>query len=171
MFLDFDGVLNSQDFYVARAAKRGPLPISAPHNRYDDFDPEACARLRRIMNAVPEVDIVISSTWRINTPVSDLRGFLSAFGIDPRRVIDKTPHFPGKERGEEVAAWLAYRPDPDTAFVILDDDHDMGALMPHLVKTDNHKGLTDADADEVIRRLSGQAIISSQPQQERNRRP
>lgn len=157
LFLDFDGVLNSVGFYTARQQRP---PISMPRNRHDDLDPEALARLKRIMEAVPDANIVVSSTWRLNTPVSDLRALLSPFGIDPKRIIDKTPRFPGEIRGKEVAAWLAYRPDDDTRFVILDDDRDMGDLMPHLVKTDCNHGLTDALADEVIRRFNATDVVS-----------
>ena len=58
------------------------------------------------------------------------------------------------ERGLEIAAWLAARPDYPP-FVILDDDDDMGALAPYLVQTNPETGLTLIDAEkaiEIIRR-------------------
>lgn len=143
LFLDFDGVMNSVEWAI-RTKQRGIWGI----------DPDTVPHLQRIVDETG-CDIVVSSTWRLGTMLSELRGRLIAAGMRPPvPIVDRTAYLGGK-RGEEVAEWLeAMEPQ---AYVCLDDDSD---FLPgqHLVKTNGQVGLTAADADRCI------AILGSAPQ-------
>lgn len=154
LFLDFDGVLNSQDWYVRRGEIGG---LHIPRNQRDDFDPAAGALLKSIVDRVPKLEIVVSSTWRLNADMATLRDYLSPFGIPRGTVVDKTPRFPGEVRGKEIKAWLDKNVTDICTFVILDDDRDMEPIMGNLIKTDNKIGLTAHEAEEVVRRLNADA--------------
>lgn len=122
-------------------------------------EPAKCAILRRIVLDT-DAEIVLSSTWRKFPSV--LPYLWDQLGIEIKeRWIGSTPchdrlHDSGlytaEGRGREIQAWLDQHPEV-TNFVIIDDDTDMGALMPHLVKTDNNIGITEKNASEVINRL------------------
>lgn len=125
VFLDFDGVLNCADGPIG---KRGLLGL-------------CCERIAMIdtLCRVTTAAVVVSSTWRLDQGVSDLRGLLKDHGFTGM-VLDKTPYLPGSERGDEIACWLSNN-DWRKPFVIIDDDADMGDLKPYLVKTSFTDGL------------------------------
>lgn len=146
VFLDFDGVLNSSVFLGARHR--------AGDDSIDQIDPEAVARLSRIVSA-SGADVVISSTWRLAFTLADLRGRLNAHGFTGR-VIDRTPNLPDEDRAAEILAWLADPPrDRPETFVIVDDDGDAGLreLAPHFVRTDFTHGLQDRHVERALRIL------------------
>ena len=146
LFLDIDGVLNSQTW-------------GGQHERwFEILDPEAVAQLRRVVDALPDLRIVVSSAWRIGRSLTDLRAHLVKCGMDPAiesRIIDRTPSLPGQRiRGDEIRTWLGYCTGYQS-FAIVDDGADMGELAPRLVQTDWRFGLTTADADRLIALLNG----------------
>jgi hypothetical protein len=146
LFLDIDGVLNSEQFY--RALYRQVNVALA----LTDFCPIACSNLMEILVEAPEVKIVVSSSWRIGTELSELRQILWANAKVPEnRVIDKTPLLSdwGGPRGFEIQAWLDKHPEV-TKFVILDDTDDMEHLKPFLVLTDLKHGLQLRDSEKVL---------------------
>jgi len=126
IFLDIDGVLNSDRFYRERAKSK------QNHIRYlSEFDPECIELLNEIVKQTG-AKIVVSSTWK-------------ALGVDKLKeifrlvkfkgeIIDITPslHYDGMVRGNEIHLWMeknkeiigcdywAYKD-----YVILDDDSDM----------------------------------------------
>lgn len=110
---------------------------------------------------VPNVVIVVSSTWRLSHPLSMLRFMLTMHGLTGP-VIDVTPDLnQGRCRGHEIQHWLDHSA-PQLfepwgrveSFVILDDDDDMANLLPRLVLTDPMVGLTDDDVDRAIDMLN-----------------
>ena len=62
IFLDFDGVLNTENYQAQLRAEGKP--------GWDDFgmlfDPEAVANLLRILDAMTDVRIVVESSWKVN---------------------------------------------------------------------------------------------------------
>ena len=144
LFLDFDGVLNSDKSWN----KYRP-------ETWKHIDPDAMANLREILEAVPDLKIVISSTWRRMMTIDEFRKFLSKWGISEEVVIDYTPngkHLSDDIRGHEIAGWLTLHPNV-TKFVILDDDNDMDELMDNLIQTDHKIGLTEKDVKRVVDKL------------------
>ena len=146
LFLDVDGVLNSDSWFS------GPTNRDFPHGH---LDPAAVARLASIV-VHPSVHVVLSSTWRRVMPLFELEALLltkvDAFPM--RKFLGVTPRINGAPRGLEIQAWLDswdMNPDGDDIdeIVILDDEPDMLHLVPRLVRTDSAVGLTDADVVKV----------------------
>ncbi len=169
LFMDCDGVLNSAQsahfFHRERQkAKAGdPAFLDALGRRAlreEEFCPIAVSNLLYILEEVPDLEIVVSSTWRMGRTLEELKTLFGKIGVDPKRVIGKTPALYGKERGIEIQAWLDDWQGnvggvlmPVDEFVIVDDSSDMAHLMPHLVQTDCYVGLDFRKAHEIKRRF------------------
>ena len=163
LFLDFDGVLNSHDWW-----ERRPKVVKGDRwaRELNEFDPAAVGLLNGILMAT-DCDVVVSSTWRKGRNIQQLRDLLVAAGlVRPEKVISVTPDayawgadvikVTGTRRGAEIAAWLqAHRPNGCT-FAILDDDSDMGSVLHRLVQTPYSVGLTAVTAERVRKLLMEQ---------------
>jgi hypothetical protein len=123
-------------------------------------DADCVAHLNRIIEE-SDAYIVVSSTWRTLGLIT-MKDHLLEWGVKCK-VLDVTPDltrkhgalYAGATRGAEIQAWLDnYTRHEIESLVILDDDSDMGALMPWLVKTSTEHGLTEADAGLAIKKLS-----------------
>jgi len=157
VFLDIDGVLvNHQSWHDRKW-------------RHANAHPGCVAALNRII-AETDARIVVSSTWRLDTKLADLREIINRrFGVNGP-IIAKTPRLltetwhEGKlgsivlaaERGDEIGTWLLnYHRHPVESYVILDDDSDMGRHKHRLVQTKFDEGLTMAHAERAIAMLNG----------------
>lgn len=170
LLLDFDGVLNT-DRYQADLHSQG-LPTSDEFGAV--FDPAAVASLRAIADAVPDLIIVIESSWKA-FGLNAMRRMWKARGL-PGKVYDITPHIDNDElllsvnlddpeafskleglgKGGEIKAWLDAHGEEVEEYVILDDvDEFRGDLKEHLIITDPREGLTQDKALGAIRRLGG----------------
>lgn len=158
IFLDIDGVLNSEKWFIY--LKKHKLPRINHEMLLQDKSIRLLAKLCKKTGA----DIVLSSTWRVDEEaVENVAQQLAKCGL---YLIDKTPVFSGN-RGEEIAKWLAdyvlkARPKVEDRFgkeptidkiCIIDDDEDMGYLMPSLVKTDWRHGFTHRDYRKAYKLL------------------
>lgn len=131
LFLDFDGVLNNIQFWTENP------------KTYRDFDPRNVCELRYIINQLP-IEIVVSSSWRIGAGLTGMRElFKTKFSIDPGCVVGVTERL-GGERGHEIQKWLMDNIADYAQVAILDDDSDMGPVMPYLFKIDRERGWTPA---------------------------
>lgn len=143
IFLDFDGV-------VITAA-----------TRFRSMDPECVCRLDALCREAG-AGVVITSTWR-HIGLGRCRAMLREAGFHGR-VLGATPVLWAHPRGDEIAAWqLKHGP---TDYIILDDDRDMGDLLPRLVRTATPVGLQDADVSRALALLGGVAPEPAQGAQE-----
>ncbi len=146
LFLDIDGVLNSTE-YSQKVPRRSLVcdPTS--------IDPESCLLLQSLFEKHQDLVVVISSTWRKALSIDELREVLSEKGLDARRIVEFTPVLHGQIRGQEILSWLRTQSlksnFPVTSIAILDDDADMGSLLPWLVQTDVDKGLKKEDLSKI----------------------
>jgi hypothetical protein len=146
IFLDIDGVLNSNAWYERFGYQHIPRP---------PLDRDAVRRLDRIVRATGAF-LVISSSWRGDPRLSSWLMEHGCSGV----VVGRTPRIAGVERGIEIAHWLrlnARSGIPIRSFVILDDGDDMAGLQPWLVQTTQEYGLQDDDVDRAITLLRGPA--------------
>ena len=144
VFLDFDGVLNSTGYTrTIDPDKFGGLSIEW---WAEGLDPEAVARLNTLLERTG-AKVVISSSWRINSPLTALQVLLRMRGFEGTS-ISKTELLSGAERCEEIQEWLDRHPEV-TSYVILDDNTD-AEIEGHFIHTDMRVGLTDADVEEAI---------------------
>jgi hypothetical protein len=180
LFLDIDGVLNhaytkdcvhvpadhfkvTQFFKHDEVDENGIVRLEGLHG----MDREAVERLNRLCAAVPDLEVVLSSTWRRTMGAKYTEMNMRRQGYTGPRIMHTTPTdvYARKfsepvRRGHEIQAWLDRNLSDEARaaarFVILDDDSDMVHLTDtHLVQTDPYVGLTDANVDECIKRLNG----------------
>jgi len=114
------------------------------------------------LEAVPEVGIVISSTWRLFDRLAELKAYFEEAGINPERIWDVTPdlrrdegwirHYPG--RNEEIEAWLSQHPQV-SRIAIIDDIHleQMEGLEEDFFQTVFEVGLTHEHREKIIAHL------------------
>lgn len=163
LFLDIDGVLNG-DGTKDRIPPEDIIAMAFPDAPYvgvfPDKDggegmtglcPSLLTRLQRIVGAVPDAEIILSSSWRKRFPLFAIENLMAKRGFDIK-IAGKTPNGDG-HRGREILAWLETRPDV-RAFVILEDGHDIDPpLTSHWVAPNSRTGLSDMDVEGAIRIL------------------
>lgn len=162
LFLDIDGVLNTERWH------KKMIESHAPKDSFGyDFDPEAVANLRHIVEATG-AEIVISSSWK-GYGMDGLQELWETRDL-PGKVIDFTPDVVTDEmllqinleevdmmicRGKEIKKWLSMHKNKVSHYAILDDYDDMlPEQMPHFVQTNYEVGISKQDADRVIEILN-----------------
>lgn len=139
MFLDFDGVLNSHQSATFWHNKRDQAkwenemyqdwPGTLREYIAQEFCPIAMSNIEELMRRVPDLKIVVSSTWRHGETPETLAKILHPSKLIGGAIIDVTPDFGWRDgkhvpRGEEIQDWLNRHPEV-TNYVIVDDDSDM----------------------------------------------
>ena len=184
IFLDIDGVLNSQDWYQKRSDLLDKKQVSDNYPFYE-FDPDAIDLLNYIIERT-WAKVVVSSSWRRGRRSEDLQEILDRVGFIGE-VIDVTPSLHCRIDGEpagytiprgcEIDWWLKnnggfqrvnwskekQQEYIDKAkvknYVILDDDSDMlFQQREHYVQTKTMHGLTKELADRAISILNKSLI-------------
>lgn len=142
IFLDIDGVLNSQRTAVAF----GRIPFSTANDGRAALDEVAIRIIGGIARASGAV-IVLSSTWRKH---SDWQKYGPDLDLP---IIDRTPTLSGN-RGPEIAVWLKLNHEVEN-YAIIDDDSDMlPEQMPFFVHTSGFDGFTWTNA-QLLAKLMG----------------
>ena len=163
IFLDFDGVLNTEKYYCELKSKG--LPSDDKYGQL--FDPEAVANLRKIIDAT-EARIVVSSSWRYMG-----LNVLQRMWYDrdlPGRIVDITPlHLLDDKlrdtdltqvdmlslcRGNEIKWYFDEVLDANSnsrRFVIFDDLKEvLPELQDHFIRIDPIVGITEVDVERAI---------------------
>lgn len=160
IFLDIDGVLNTQQHQQTLRAKGLP-----PSDEFGElFDTRAVAQLKHIIDQT-RADIVIMSSWKF-LGLEFIRQMWVQRGL-PGKLLDITPSFSSDEmllsinlehedcfnpcKGVEVEAWLRQHPKCYTSYVIIDDEE---VILPtqraYFVQTNPQEGLSEQDAERTI---------------------
>jgi hypothetical protein len=170
IFLDFDGVVNSQNWYKRRVDEVGMDDVHSQYPFYE-IDPEAVKRINFIIEKTG-AKVVVSSTWRHGRSVEDLTKILQFAGFNGE-IVDVTPHMGGIKgytvpRGCEIEQWLEQKnfkrinwsiarlrekveKSEVKNYIILDDDSDMlYNQREHFVQTSWMTGITQEDADKCV---------------------
>ena len=163
IFLDFDGVLNTEKYYCELKSKG--LPSNDKYGQL--FDPEAVANLRKIIDATG-ARIVVSSSWRYMG-----LNVLQRMWYDrdlPGRIVDITPlHLLDDKlrdtdltqldvlslcRGNEIKWYFNEVLDVNSdsrRFVIFDDLKEvLPELQDHFIRIDPIAGITEEDVERAI---------------------
>ncbi len=170
IFLDFDGVLNSETWREHRGPRDPAIDVATLDNneRYAlrSLDPAAVQVLETIVRRL-DARVVVSSSWRLDFTVPQLNWLLAYHGFSDV-ILGATPDSTRwgtrgagvpRTRGGEIAVWLgALGVWPE--YVILDDEPIGGAGRhdghgDRLYKLDPMVGLLDADVDPIIARFGG----------------
>ncbi len=149
IFLDIDGVLNSEQFYENKSDRE---LMDTP------FDRANALVLKKIIEAT-DASVVLTSTWRRgwdpNPSLCTVEGrFLNElFDSLSLAIHGKTEDLQGK-RALEIRRYMKKCPEKITGFVIL-DDNDFGwkknGLSRHVVQTDfSDGGLKESHAGQAV---------------------
>lgn len=170
LFLDIDGVLNSQDWMLGdKAQELRTLAIAnKTRNNKFHFDPAAIELLTEIVLATG-CEIVISSSWRKNRTIEQLQQIFTEVGFEhSHKIIGKTDssynwlkpgvHCPSI-RGLEIKVWLDLNvrktesgfTNNNFTYCILDDDIDMLYEQNwQFIHTDPQTGLSSYNVNRAI---------------------
>lgn len=130
----------------------GVLITGLPPFDWKTPDPKCVAALNSLLAADESLMLVISSCWRVGMTRIELCDLFNKWGVTPGRILDRTGEM-RDSRGEEIQTWLAERSkhrDDIDKFIIIDDDLDMGPLLPKLIRTNRATGLTQPDIQRAI---------------------
>ena len=161
IFLDCDGVLNSNKFFQ----EDGPLSQGGIHSLQfgaSQLDPKGLALIDKLVNATG-AKIVISSSWRHIFTLEEIismfenRGFKSAASV-----IDRTGNSINDNRGDEVDEYLGLDREREivggestSSYVIIDDNDEFtSAQHEHFIHTNPETGITPADVARAIHILN-----------------
>lgn len=119
-----------------------------------DFEPKAIELLKDIINQT-RCDICVSSAWRKYMMFPELQklylnhGLKAPIGYTPTNIshVDDRPHI----RGEEINTWLKHWPVEDSWVAV--DDMDLAQHCENFVKCDPNYGLTEDEAEDILRIL------------------
>ena len=150
IFLDFDGVLNTEK-HQAYLRSKG---LDTCDSYGPVFDPDAVKNLSDILSQVPEARIVIISSWKFEGEDRmfqlwkdrNLPGEL--LGITPTMIpMSMDDLYAGK--GREIKSWLANH--PTSQYVILDDVPDfLSEQMAHYIEINPIVGITPEVVDAAV---------------------
>lgn len=144
IFLDVDGVLNSEEF-----ARWLWDNHEKKYRGYEMLDQKAILNLQDIV-FITGAEIVLSSSWRISTTrTKQLKEQLLPYGLT---IIDRTISDARGDRGEEIKEWLSRHPEVNH-FVILDDEDEFkdDSLKNNFVKTTFEEGLLEQHAEKLLK--------------------
>ena len=160
MFLDIDGVLNSETFYKNKSEnelfKEEGYPLC-------EIDPSAIEKINIIIRQTG-TKVVISSSWRLGRTIKYLQDIFNKKGCIGT-IVGVTPHlkYTGSDntvpRGCEIEEYLNtnfnYDVKTNIKYVIIDDDIDMLFYQKdHFLQTTEYDGITDVIVTKAINLLN-----------------
>ena len=157
LFLDFDGVLNNNFFFIMR-------PHSSHIKKDLDFaisqlDLGNMLVLKYILTELPNLKIVLSTSWRNHFSIEIFEQIFDHFGIDKHRLIGETPicglH---SDRYREIKSWLRDEKKSyikswmaiDDHYIFFEDNEE--SLNEYHI--DSYSGLTYRDAIKIIQHFN-----------------
>jgi len=152
-FIDIDGVFNTEQshFYWRRRRKR-PSGISA-----ERFCPITISNLNYLCENLPDLKLVVSSTWRTSFSLGELHTLFKEDGFTHTDlIIDITPSSvrrlaePGR-REVEIDKWL--KANPGVIDWVAIDDHEYEIDKDHLMLTNQEDGLNIIMVYMLIKRF------------------
>ena len=179
LFLDIDGVLNF-------AAPNASNSYSGRFLHGEEIEPKLVKKFNKVCKEIPNLKIVISSSWRGNMKriIWALRnaGFEyieTIIGRTPRAESVTEKHFNGEvielptpytllydRRGQQILKWFLDNPGITKRmnnFVIVDDEkyditgkQGFNFLEPYFVQTFSEIGLSDANVQTIINHFKGE---------------
>lgn len=171
IFLDIDGVLNCNGV-------NGKGRSKSRCGAFLGIDKDKTQRLAKIVRETNAI-LILTSSWKIGwepkgnytvdeTNIYSYSSNYHAKYLDNHLkkkgklvITDKTRERNLNYRGMGIKEYLIRHPEI-TKWIVLDDDifidYQERKILPHLVQTDCNYGLTDDDAEAVIKMLQGEII-------------
>lgn len=163
LFLDFDGVLNSDVYMKSKAYQDEVAGLSdwevIQQAHHTHLDPDALALIAKIVDATGAV-VIASTTWRLRYSNDEMNLMLSNRGAK-FRISGSTPAIRmfGSDRGAEIKRYMENSLDEPESFVIIDDIDffiHYKDLYPHFIQTDSKYGIRQSDVERAIKILNGE---------------
>ncbi len=166
LFLDFDGVLNNVAFFLT-TDRHVDMFLDVKTTFKGNMDPYNIRILNYILEQVPDLEIIISSSWGARYSLKEIRQGLKHAGLKrefANRVIAITPRKMSsyrcnevvwavgdlREEGYTVEKWLTL--DDHHIFPDRKDPKDFyGQFIDREVRTSKLHGLTIGDAWQIIK--------------------
>ena len=173
LFLDIDGVLN----YASQT------PANSYGGRFingEEIEPKLVKKFNKVFEEIPNLKIVISSSWRGNMKrlvwALKFAGFLyveNIIGRTPRAIAVTKKHCKGEtidlptpyillyeRRGQQILKWFLDNPGISkrmNTFIIIDDEkYDISGKMgfnfldQYFIQTNSNIGLSNTDIQSII---------------------
>ncbi len=115
----------------------------------ENWCPIACNNLKRVCNKY-EASLVVTSSWRHEYTLAQLKEFFSSNGIDGDLIVDTTPSYVDGPvdkdhlRGHEIEYWLEHHAPETYRYAIIDDESN---ILPGQEENFVHVGDRDGFAD------------------------
>lgn len=163
IFLDVDGVLNHELYYVEKDQQQRADEVGYPQS---EFDPNTITLLNSIVEKTG-AEIVLSSCWRNNRTLEEINELFKSVGLK-NDIVGKTPNLAVYDlatkqrthrsvpRGCEIAEYIetTYGYFNDVKYVILDDDSDMLLHQQNnFIWIDGYAGLTEDHVQQILKIL------------------
>lgn len=148
LFLDVDGVLNNSE--LPRRPDRNILPELKGQI---GIDKELLENFRIITSKHPDLEIVLSSTWRLGH--TNLVQIAFERARVPFNLVGKTPQTYSGHRGREIQMWVDQNVYSPAKLVAIDDDinagsFEFGSNEFYYARTEWEEGLTVTLVNNVI---------------------
>jgi hypothetical protein len=159
IFLDFDGVMNNELWFIDRVERK--KIYNRDEHEKDAIDPRCVDFLNKIIEDTG-AKVVVSSTWRMGRSKEELQRILEVKGFKGE-VVGKTDMLRGEGclRGNEIRQWqrdnaeLIGKED-ENRYVILDDDSDMLYWQRNnMIIVDPYCGITPRTVYKATKILNG----------------
>ncbi len=151
LFLDIDGVMWDWQWKLSEI-KKGNIKEGIP---LTSFNPESVVALNTLIEYLQrdyDFNLVISSTWRANLPITVAT--LRKNKVNLPQSISKTQFFKApKGRGKQITTYLQGKRDPQNYLVIDDKPHDFEECLDpsRIIKTNVYdKSLRLEDVNKWI---------------------
>jgi hypothetical protein len=166
LFLDFDGVLNSIAYFLT-TPKTVDMFLEVKQTFKSNLDPHNVKIINYILEQVPELEIIISSSWGAVYRLPEIRKGLKYAGLKKefaKRIIDITPRKMSSYRCNEVKwaiddlkeeGWKCEK------WLTLDDTHIFpdhlgkedvyGQYVDREIRTNKMTGVQIGDAWQIIK--------------------
>ena len=162
IFLDFDGVLNSDKYFSSVKYKTETEGIDDAKimliNHWMHLDHDAIALMNQLVEQ-SGAQVIISSTWRLHYSIDELNKMLTDRGAT-FKAVDRTPRGETKKmsqrvlRENEIQEFLNSLSEPPESFVIIDDMLSMGHLNSNFIKTSFRNGFCKEHIISALRILN-----------------
>lgn len=141
LFLDIDGVLNSEAWFSG--------PDNTP-GQLGKLDPEACALLEQVIQRTG-CKLVLSSSWRYSISPLAIESLLEERGTESACFLESTgPDL--STRDDEILLWTKTHPVSEWAAI---DDTSLPTIakLGRFVRTEFATGMTQEHVDALVRIL------------------
>lgn len=155
VFLDIDGVLNSDGWYKSGEAKKAYEKTKIVSDYH--FDPNAWKWVEKLLIETG-AKIVLTSSWRNFNLEATLKDFTGTkFEVLNKYIVEITPRLRLRHRGKEIETFIKNTDIEIDGYVIIDDDTDFNIdQLPYFVRTDWFHGITEENYNKAKKILNNE---------------